>query len=287
VKHVLVASPPTVGIASCSPRRCGAYRRDAQLTRICGERALIFRPTVPRFPDPYCRASVWGFANEPSTRRRCPGISLGSAQLLLFLISPHRWCIVAKFRRLPDLGRRRGREVIARPPDRGRNLGIALIARSRLGGWPMSSPIRLRDSSLHSSLRRTRRWIVGLLGVLSLLTLTASPGALLAAAAGSTTRASFCSRLRHGIQASSGAEMFCRGQQPSGPATRQQRASPAGGSPINVDAATPSEDQNPAGVQAYGRSRSRGPVRTWSRPGTTRPGSSRPVTLPGRCTRRS
>jgi hypothetical protein len=77
-------------------------------------------------------------------------------------------------------------------------------------------------------------------------------------ATASTPRSSnpFCSRLGHGIQASAGAQMYCFGSQSNGaalrPALRQQSlASPF---TVNVDAATPSEDVSPAGVQAYGQS---------------------------------
>src|SRR5260221_13150117 len=72
------------------------------------------------------------------------------------------------------------------------------------------------------------------------------------AASGSTTKSAFCKKLGVSIQASSGAQIFCRGAQPNGPAI--------GNRPVartfsgNVDAANPAEDVSPAGVQSYGQS---------------------------------
>jgi hypothetical protein len=69
--------------------------------------------------------------------------------------------------------------------------------------------------------------------------------------AASTNPDPFCARSGHGIEASSGAQMFCLGAQPNGQSGGQTHVTPLGS---NVDAADPSEDVSPAGVRAYGQS---------------------------------
>src|SRR5919198_2364694 len=71
--------------------------------------------------------------------------------------------------------------------------------------------------------------------------------------AASTNPDPFCARLGHGLEASSGALMFCLGAQPNGQSGGQAHLTPTAlGS--NVDAANPSEDVTAAGVHAYGQS---------------------------------
>src|SRR6266567_9371289 len=72
------------------------------------------------------------------------------------------------------------------------------------------------------------------------------------AAGGQTTKSVFCSKLGKTIQASSGAQMFCKGSQPNGPATSKHPEIRSFGA--NVDAGNPGEDVSPSGVQAYGQS---------------------------------
>ncbi len=72
------------------------------------------------------------------------------------------------------------------------------------------------------------------------------------AAGGQTTKSVFCSKLGKTIQASSGAQMFCKGSQPNGPATSKHPEIRSFGA--NVDAGNPAEDVSPSGVQAYGQS---------------------------------
>jgi hypothetical protein len=72
------------------------------------------------------------------------------------------------------------------------------------------------------------------------------------AAGGQTTKSVFCSKLGKTIQASSGAQMYCNGSQPNGPATSKHPKIRTFGA--NVNAANPSEDVSPSGVQAYGQS---------------------------------
>jgi hypothetical protein len=72
------------------------------------------------------------------------------------------------------------------------------------------------------------------------------------AASGKTTKSAFCSKLGKSIQASSGAQMYCFGSQPNGPATHSRPKLHSFGP--NVDAANPNEDVSPSGVQAYGQS---------------------------------
>ena len=69
--------------------------------------------------------------------------------------------------------------------------------------------------------------------------------------AASTNPDPFCTRLGHGLDASSGAQMFCLDAQPNGQSGGQAHLTPLGS---NVDAADPSEDVSPAGVRAYGQS---------------------------------
>jgi hypothetical protein len=92
-----------------------------------------------------------------------------------------------------------------------------------------------------------------------LLTVVFALSVVSAPAASASTRSGnpFCSRLGHTIEASAGAQMYCFGAQPNGvplrpaPQSGQSSASPF---TSNADAATPSEDVSPAGVQAYGQS---------------------------------
>jgi hypothetical protein len=72
------------------------------------------------------------------------------------------------------------------------------------------------------------------------------------AASGNTTKSVFCAKLGKTIQASAGAQMYCNGPQANGPATRSHPALHSFGP--NVNAANPSEDVSPGGVQAYGQS---------------------------------
>src|SRR5919206_2241113 len=69
--------------------------------------------------------------------------------------------------------------------------------------------------------------------------------------AASTNPDPFCARSGHGIEASSGAQMFCLGAQPNGQSGGQAHVTPLGS---NVDAADPLEDISPAGVRGYGQS---------------------------------
>src|SRR5260221_10339146 len=67
-----------------------------------------------------------------------------------------------------------------------------------------------------------------------------------------TTKSEFCSKLGKTIQASSGAQLFCFGAQPNGPAIRNRPVTRTFSG--NVDAANPAEDISPSGVQSYGQS---------------------------------
>ncbi len=67
----------------------------------------------------------------------------------------------------------------------------------------------------------------------------------------STTKSVFCNKLGKTIQASTGAQMYCFGPQANGPANANRPATRSYGS--NVDAANPSEDIAPSGVQSYGQ----------------------------------
>src|SRR5919199_4753337 len=69
--------------------------------------------------------------------------------------------------------------------------------------------------------------------------------------AASTNPDPFCARLGHGIEGSSGAQMFCLGAQPNGRSGGQAHVTTLGS---NVDAANPLEDISPAGVRGYGQS---------------------------------
>ena len=84
----------------------------------------------------------------------------------------------------------------------------------------------------------------------------ASPG--IALASGGTppnTKTQFCSNLGKLYQASAGAQMYCFGPQPNGPAARKTSPSQIKRSfGSNVDAGNPAEDVSPAGVQMYGQS---------------------------------
>ena len=72
------------------------------------------------------------------------------------------------------------------------------------------------------------------------------------AASGPTTKSKFCSKLGKTIQASAGAQMYCFGAQPNGPAIHNRPVARTFSG--NVDAANPAEDVSPAGVQSYGQS---------------------------------
>jgi hypothetical protein len=72
------------------------------------------------------------------------------------------------------------------------------------------------------------------------------------AASGKTTKSVFCAKLGKTIQASSGAQNYCFGAQPNGSANLKHPLTHSFGP--NVDAANPSEDVSPSGVQAYGQS---------------------------------
>ena len=70
------------------------------------------------------------------------------------------------------------------------------------------------------------------------------------AASGTTTKSEFCGKIGKTIQASSGAQMYCFGAQPSGPSKHLRTSGSFG---TNVDAANPSEDVA-NGAQSYGQS---------------------------------
>lgn len=72
------------------------------------------------------------------------------------------------------------------------------------------------------------------------------------ASGGQTTKSAFCSKLGKTIQASAGAQAYCFGAQPNGPATRSRPVTRTFSG--NVDAANPAEDVSPSGVQSYGQS---------------------------------
>ncbi len=76
-------------------------------------------------------------------------------------------------------------------------------------------------------------------------------------AAGNPKGNPICAKLGKTIQASSGAQMFCNGPQVNGAAaaaTKLSSITGAGKFGSNVDAATPSEDVTPSGVQIHGQS---------------------------------
>ena len=103
-----------------------------------------------------------------------------------------------------------------------------------------------------------RKSIIGIAIALALVAAFASGivlhGASTAARASSptTTKSAFCSKLGKSIQASAGAQMYCFGSQPNGPAAIKRPATRTYGA--NVDAANPTEDQAPSGTQSYGQS---------------------------------
>ncbi|HEX9133736.1 MAG TPA: hypothetical protein VF844_15705 [Ktedonobacteraceae bacterium] len=99
----------------------------------------------------------------------------------------------------------------------------------------------------------------GILSVLVALTLVIAfaggiflRGSAAHAASGTTTKSEFCNKLGKTIQASSGAQNFCFGAQPNGSGTVNHSLVHSFGP--NVDAANPSEDVSPTGVQSYGQS---------------------------------
>ena len=73
-----------------------------------------------------------------------------------------------------------------------------------------------------------------------------------AASSGKTTKSVFCAKLGKTIQASSGAQNYCFGAQPNGPAIHNPPKTRTFSG--NVDAANPAEDITPSGVQSYGQS---------------------------------
>src|SRR5216684_6623306 len=91
--------------------------------------------------------------------------------------------------------------------------------------------------------------------MIAVLLVVAAP--LDANAAGNPKGNPICAKLGKTIQASSGAQMFCNGPQVNGAAaaaTKLRSSTGAGKFGSNVDAATPSEDVTPSGVQIHGQS---------------------------------
>lgn len=70
------------------------------------------------------------------------------------------------------------------------------------------------------------------------------------------TKSHFCANLGKLYIASAGAEMYCFGPQPNGPAAAHKTSLSQAKSSFgaNVDAANPAEDVSPAGAQSYGQS---------------------------------
>jgi hypothetical protein len=64
----------------------------------------------------------------------------------------------------------------------------------------------------------------------------------------------FCKNLGKKYEASSGAQMFCFGAQPSVGGHRAAPTVTSGSAPSNVNAANPAEDVTPAGARMYGQS---------------------------------
>ena len=99
-----------------------------------------------------------------------------------------------------------------------------------------------------------RRRLLQIALLVSGFALAGAPAAFAAAPPGAKNP--FCKRLGHSIGASAGARMYCFGPN-AAPAPHPSRLTPnrfASPFSANVDAATPSEDVSPAGVQAYGQS---------------------------------
>src|SRR3989441_7053530 len=90
--------------------------------------------------------------------------------------------------------------------------------------------------------------------VIAVLLAVAAP--LDANAAGRPKGNPICAKLGKTIQASSGAQMFCNGPQVNSATAATKLSSSTGASKFgsNVDAATPSEDVTPSGVQMHGQS---------------------------------
>src|SRR2546425_9801649 len=90
--------------------------------------------------------------------------------------------------------------------------------------------------------------------VIAVLLAVAAP--LDANAAGNPKGNPICAKLGKTIQASSGAQMFCNGPQVNSATAATKLSSSTGASKFgsNVDAATPSEDVTPSGVQMHGQS---------------------------------
>jgi hypothetical protein len=80
----------------------------------------------------------------------------------------------------------------------------------------------------------------------------ASAGAATGPTTGSAAGNPFCKNLGVKYQASAGAEAFCFGAQPNGPAPALRSAAPAVST--NVNAASLAEDVSPSGTRAYGQS---------------------------------
>ena len=92
--------------------------------------------------------------------------------------------------------------------------------------------------------------------VASFLGTIALPGVALASSGTPpTTKSHFCANLGKLYIASAGAEMYCFGPQPNGPAAHKTSPSTTKHTfGPNVDAANPAEDVTPAGVQLFGQS---------------------------------
>src|SRR3989442_10187715 len=89
--------------------------------------------------------------------------------------------------------------------------------------------------------------------MIAVLLVVAAP--LDANAAGNPKGNPICAKLGISIQASAGAQMFCKGPQNGATATTALSSSTGAGKfGSNVDAAAPSEDVTPNGVQMHGQS---------------------------------
>ena len=109
----------------------------------------------------------------------------------------------------------------------------------------LSSPSNVTERLL------SRRLGILLAAALLSLAVTLTPASV--AAAGNTQNP-FCARLGHGLQASSGAQMFCFGAQLTRASVAARAQAPARRGSTNVNAASLSEDIAPNGVRAYGQS---------------------------------
>lgn len=102
------------------------------------------------------------------------------------------------------------------------------------------------------------RLLVRLIVPIGVLSLIVAPGTVAAhsLAAASTNNNPLCSRLGVNIQLSSGAQMWCKGAQPTTPPQVKSGGATSAIAPFskNVNAANPSEDVAPNGTRAYGQS---------------------------------